>query len=155
WGLLFMTGPLLAPLGLLALAPLAIQPARGIVRRAAQMVLAVVAAAVVAGVAGDDLPLTGASLDGFAVSPQDSVREIATALWEAALLEPVLLVGAVALGLAAAALPWARRRSRYGVPALGVVLTAVSVIAGAGLTGTLLVALVWAIAAAISSGTRK
>ncbi|MBA3333050.1 MAG: hypothetical protein H0U30_03585 [Actinobacteria bacterium] len=94
-------------------------------------------------------------MDGFAISPQDSVGEIAAALWQAALLDPVLLVGAVALGLAAAALPWVRRRSRYGVPALGVVLTAVSVIAGAGLTGTLLVALVWAIAAAISSGTRK
>ncbi|MDQ3121518.1 MAG: serine/threonine protein kinase, partial [Actinomycetota bacterium] len=155
WGLLFITGPLLAPLGLLALAPLAIQPARGIVRRAAQTMLAVVAAAVVAGVAGNDLPLTGAPLDGFAISPQDSVGEIAAALWQAALLDPVLLVGAVALGLAAAALPWVLRRSRYGVPALGVVLTAVSVIAGAGLTGTLLVALVWAIAAAISSGTRK
>ena len=83
------------------------------------------------------------------------MREIATGLWQAALLDPTLLVGAVALGLAAAALPWIRRQSRYGVLVLGVLLTAGSVIVGAGPAGTLLVALVWALAAAISAGTRK
>ena len=41
WGLLFLAGPLLAPLGLLALVPLVVQPARGTVRRAAQAALAV------------------------------------------------------------------------------------------------------------------
>ncbi|CAN5332752.1 hypothetical protein BH20ACT13_BH20ACT13_03940 [soil metagenome] len=155
WGLLFMTGPLLAPLGLLALAPLVAQPARGIVRRVAQAVLAVLAAAIVAGVAGSDLPLSGAAAEGFTISPQDSVREIAGGLWQSALLEPVLLVGAVSLGFAAAALPLIRRRSRYGVLALGVVLTAGSVVVGAGFAGTLLVAVVWAFAAAISAGTRQ
>ena len=155
WGLLFMTGPLLAPLGLLALVPLVAQPARGIVRRVAQAVLAVLAAAIVAGVAGSDLPLSGAAAEGFTISPQDSMREIAGGLWQSALLEPVLLVGAVSLGFAAAALPWIRRRSRYGVLALGVVLTAGSVVVGAGFAGTLLVAVVWAFAAAISAGTRQ
>ena len=155
WGLLFVTGPLLAPLGLLALVPLVVQPARGIVRRAAQAVLAVLAAAVVAGVAGDDLPLTGAPAEGFAISPQDSVREIAAGLWQAAQLDPVLLIGAVSLGLAAAALPWIRRRSRYGVLALGIALLAGSVAVGVGLAATVLVALVWALAAAVSAGTRQ
>ena len=155
WGLLFMTGPLLAPLGLLALVPLVAQPARGIVRRVAQAVLAVLAAAIVAGVAGSDLPLSGAAAEGFTISPQDSMREIAGGLWQSALLEPVLLVGAVSIGFAAAALPWIRRRSRYGVLALGVVLTAGSVVVGAGFAGTLLVAVVWAFAAAISAGTRQ
>ena len=155
WGLLFVTGPLLAPLGLLALVPLVVQPVRGIVRRAAQAVVAVLAAAVVAGVAGDDLPLPGALAKGFAISPQDSVREIAAGLWQTALLDPVLLGGAVALGLAAAALPWIRRQSGYGVLAVGIALTAGSVVVGAGFAGTLLVALGWAIAAAISAGTRQ
>jgi len=155
WGLLFVTGPLLAPLGLLALVPLVVQPVRGIVRRAAQAVVAVLAAAVVAGVAGDDLPLPGALAKGFAISPQDSVREIAAGLWQTALLDPVLLGGAVALGLAAAALPWIRRQSDYGVLAVGIALTAGSVVVGAGFAGTLLVALGWAIAAAISAGTRQ
>ena len=155
WGLLFVTGPLLAPLGLLALVPLVVQPVRGIVRRAAQAVVAVLAAAVVAGVAGDDLPLRGALAKGFAISPQDSVREIAAGLWQTALLDPVLLGGAVALGLAAAALPWIRRQSGYGVLAVGIALTAGSVVVSAGFAGTLLVALGWAIAAAISAGTRQ
>ena len=155
WGLLFVTGPLLAPLGLLALMPLAAQPARGVVRRGAQAVLAVLAAAVVAGVARNELPLTGAPAEGFAVSPQDSVREIATGLWQAALLDPVLLSGAVCLGLAAATLPWIRRRSRYGVLALGIALLAGSVAVGVGLAATVLVALVWAFAAAVSAGTRQ
>ena len=155
WGLLFVTGPLLGPLGLLALVPLVAQPARGIVRRAAQAVLAVLAAAVVAGVTGDDLSLTGAPAEGFAISPQDSVREIAAGLWQAAQLDPVLLIGAVSLGLAAAALPWIRRRSRYGVLALGVALLAGSVAVGVGLAATVLVALVWALAAAVSAGTRQ
>ena len=154
-GLLFVSGPLLAPLGLLALMPLAAQPARGIVRRGVQAVLAVLAAAVVAGVAGDDLPVTGAPANGFAISPLDSVREIAAGLWQAALLDPVLLVGAVCLGLAAAALPWIRRRSRYGVLALGAALLAGSIAVGVGLAATVLVALVWAIAAAVSAGTRQ
>ncbi len=84
WGLLFLAGPLLAPLGLLALVPLAAQLARGTVRRAAQAALAALAAAAVAGISGGELPLTGASVDGFAVSPQDSVGEIAAGLWQAA-----------------------------------------------------------------------
>ena len=155
WGLLFLAGPLLAPLGLLALVPLTAQLARGTARRAAQAALAALAAATVAGISGGELPLTGSSVDGFAVSPQDSVGEIAAGLWQAAVLDPILLVGAVALGAAAAALPWIRRLSRYGVLVLGVLLTAGSVIVGAGPAGTLLVALVWALAAAISAGTRK
>ncbi len=155
WGLLFLAGPLLAPLGLLALVPLIAQPARGIVRRAAQAMLAVLSGAVVATVAGDDLPFTGASAGAFTVSPQDSAREIASGVWQAALLDPVLLAGAVTLGLAAAALPWVRQRSQYGVLAFGVVLTAGSVVLGTGFAGTLLVALVWAVAAASAAGTRK
>ena len=61
FALVFAAGPLLAPLGLLALVPLVVQPARGIVRRASQAMLAVLAASVVAASADDDLPLATAS----------------------------------------------------------------------------------------------
>ncbi|MBA3374375.1 MAG: serine/threonine protein kinase, partial [Actinobacteria bacterium] len=114
FGLLFASGPLLAPLGLLALVPLVVQPARGVVRRTAQAALALLAATLYAGVAGDDLPLTGASASRLDITPQASVGEIADVMWEAALRDPILLLGAGALGLAAAILPLARRRSRYG-----------------------------------------
>ena len=58
-GLAFIAGPLLAPAGLLALVPLAVLPARGTVRRGAQALIAVLAAIVVAGIAGDDAPAHG------------------------------------------------------------------------------------------------
>ena len=55
-GLAFLAGPLLAPLGLIALVPLAVQPVKGPVRRGAQAVAAVAVAALVAGLRGSDLP---------------------------------------------------------------------------------------------------
>ena len=58
-GLLFVAGPLLASIGALALLPLAVQPARGRVRRALQAFVGVLAAAAVAGLRGQPLPLTG------------------------------------------------------------------------------------------------
>jgi len=155
FGLLFASGPLLAPLGLLALVPLAVLPARGVVRRAAQAALAVLAATLFAGVAGNDLPLTGVRAQPLNVAPQDSVGEIATALWQAVLVDPILLLGAGALALGAAILPWARRRSRYGVLAVGTALIAGSVVVGVGLAATVLVALVWAFAAAVAAGSRR
>ena len=51
-GLLFTAGPLLAPLGLLALLPLAVQPARGAWRRALHAAMGVLVAAAVTGLAG-------------------------------------------------------------------------------------------------------
>ena len=155
WGLLFASGPLLAPLGLLALVPLAVQPARGVVRRATQAGLAVLAATLFAGIAGDDLPLTGVTAQRLNVTPQESVGEIATALWQAVLVDPILLLGAGALALAAAILPWARRRSRYGVLVVGTALLASSVAVGVGWAATLLLALGWAFAAAVAAGTRS
>ncbi len=155
WGLLFVSGPLLAPMGLLALVPLAVQPARGVVRRVAHAVLAVLAATLFAGVAGDDLPLTGAPATGLHVAPHDTVGEIASALWQAALAAPVLLLGTAALAFAAAILPFARRWSRYGVLVVGMALLAGSVAAGAGLAATVLLALAWAFAAAVAAGTRS
>jgi eukaryotic-like serine/threonine-protein kinase len=150
-GLLFLSGPLLAPLGLLALVPLAVQPARGAVRRGAQAALAVLSAAFVAGASGDDLPLTGGPATPAGVSPTDSAAEIGLALWQALLLEPALVVGALVAAITAAALSHVRRLSRYGVAAVGIALVAGSVVAGAGV-GTLLVALVWGVAAAVAAG---
>ena len=57
--LLFVAGPLLAPLGLLALIPLVVLPAGDAARRAAQAAAAVLAAAVVAALAGHALPIVG------------------------------------------------------------------------------------------------
>jgi hypothetical protein len=154
-GLLFVAGPVLGPLGLLALIPLVVQPARGLVRRAALAGVAVLSAAFVAGVSGEELPLTGEHAPVMGVSPLDSAWEIAAALVNALLLEPALLAGALAAALAAAILPAARRRSRYGVLAVGGALVVGSVAAGASLAAIPIAALVWAAAGALAAGVRR
>ena len=151
-GLLFAVGPLLAPLGLLALVPLVVQPARGLLRRGAQATLAVLAAVLVTGVAGEKLPLTGALPARLEITPLDSTGEVGLALWELLVLHPVVLGGAVVAGIAAAILPWARRRSRYGALAVGVVLLAGAIATGSSIPAVLVVAFLWAIAGVIAAG---
>jgi len=155
WGLAFLSGALLAPLGLLALVPLAVQPARGMVRRGAQAFLAVLAAGLVAGVSGDDVPFTGEPFEPLAITPLDSAGKVGLTLWEPLTLHPVLLAGAAVAAAAAVALPWARRRSRYGVGVVGTALLAGAIATGAGVAATLVIAFVWAIAAALAAGARR
>jgi hypothetical protein len=154
WGLLYLCGPLLSPLGLLALVPLAVQPARGPVRRGAQAVLAVLAAALVAGVSGGDAPLAGEPF-GSLGTPLDPAGEVGLALWRSLTLHPVLLAGAAAAAVAAILLPWARRRSRYGLAVVGTALLAGTIATGAGITAALVTALVWGIVAAIAATTHR
>lgn len=154
-GLLFAVGPLLAPLGLLALIPLVVQPARGLVRRGAQAALAVLSAVLVAGVSGEDLPLAGSPSAQLEITPLDSSGEVGLAIRDALLLHPVIVAGAMIAAIAAAILPWARRRSRYGVVIVGTALLAGAVATGSGIVAVLLIALVWAIAGVIAAGTRR
>ena len=155
WGLLFVCGPLLAGFGLLALVPLAVQPARGAVRRAAQAGLAVLSALLVAGIAGERLPIVNRSAEAPGIGPLDPVADTALALWETLSTYPSA-IGAVVLAAAAAAtLPWARRWSPYGVVAVGAVLTSIGIAAGAGVAGALVLVLVWTIAAAVAAGLHR
>ncbi len=154
WGLLFVSGPLLAGAGLLAAVPLVVQPARGAVRRAAQAAVAVLAAALAAGLAHEGLPPAGEPGEPITVAPVDSPIEVGAALLGALVASPLVLVGAAFAAAAAAILPWARGWSRYGVLAVGAVLTAGLVAAGAGIVPILLAALVWGIAAAVAAGGR-
>ena len=146
-GLLFASGPLLAPLGALALVPLAVQPARGAVRRAAQGATAVLAAVLVTGVSSGTLPVSGASVATIGISPLDSSTEAVAAVWQTLALHPVILVGSLAIAIAAASLPYARAASRYAVGIVGGVLVIGTIAAGAGIAACLLVASVWALAA--------
>jgi eukaryotic-like serine/threonine-protein kinase len=142
-GLWFMSGPILATVGLLPLVPLALIPVRSTVRRAAHGVLAVLSTVLLASVAGEQLPLAAGAASRLDVGPLDSIGSTATAVWAWLVHEPVVLAGAIVLGAAAALLPWARRYSRLGVAGLGFVVTAASVLAGAGVASTAVVLLVW------------
>ena len=66
--LLFVAGPLLAPLGLLGLIPLVVLPAGDAARRAAQAAAAVLAAAAVAALAGNALPIVGGAAPDLALA---------------------------------------------------------------------------------------
>jgi hypothetical protein len=106
-GLAFAAGPLLGLVGALAFLPLVLLGTASVVRRGLQAAGAVIAAAVVAGVRGEALPLSGkeASLAGSGV---ESAPAAAGRLLDGA-ASSGLLVGMVALALAAATLPAARR----------------------------------------------
>jgi hypothetical protein len=151
-GLLFVSGPLLAPFGLLALVPLLVLPARGALRRAVQAALAVLSAALVAGVDGAALPLTQTPSASLGIAPSDSVREVALAVWSALALNPVVVGGAAVCAVAAAILPHAARRTRYGVASIAGVLVIAAAATGTGVAGLLLTGLVWAVAANVAAG---
>ncbi len=155
WGLLFVCGPLLAGAGLLALVPLVVQPARGVVRRAAQAGLAVLAALLVAGVTGGELPLVNRPAESLGITPLASVAEVALSVWGSLAITPLVLAGAALAAMAGGVVSWARGRSRYGVAFVGAVVIAASIAVGAGTPGTAVAALVWAGTAAIAAGARR
>ena len=107
-GLLFVAGPLLAGVGLLPLVPLVLQRAEGTLRRAAHGALAVLSAALLAGVAGNGLPFTSEPAEPLGIGPLTTVTDAGVAVWSS-LLASAFLTGAVVLAATASALlPWAR-----------------------------------------------
>jgi hypothetical protein len=88
------------------------------------------------------------------IAPLASVGDVAGALWSACVSHPALLGAAGLSAAAAAVLPWAHRRSPFGVPLVGFTLVAASVAAGAGIAGTFVAMVVWAIATAASATSR-
>jgi eukaryotic-like serine/threonine-protein kinase len=152
--LLFVSGPVLAGVGLLALVPLVVQPARGVVRRAVQAVVAVLVAALAAGLSDEALLTAAEATEPLRITPVDSLFEVGATLASALVVSPLVLVCAAVAAAAAAALPTARRRSRFGVLAVGAALLVGVVAAGAGFGSILLVGLVWAVAGAVAAGGR-
>jgi hypothetical protein len=107
--LLLAAGPLLAPLGALGLLPLAAQAARGAARRAAQAGVAVLLAAVVAGLEHQPLPFgAGAAPLGLGITGSRRPAAVGEALWRSLQAHPALIAEALVLAAAAALLPRAR-----------------------------------------------
>jgi len=154
-GLWFVAGPALATVGLLPLVPLALVPVRNTARRAAHGVLAVLSTVLLAGVAGDQLPIAGGDPPTLDVGPLDSVGSAAAAVWSWLAHEPVVLAGAIFVGAAAALVPWARRRAPFGIAAIGFAVSAASVLAGAGIASTIAVMLAWAGFGLVAAAPRR
>lgn len=119
-GLTFVAGPLLALVGALALLPLAVQPAGDRARRALHAVVAVAAAALVAGLHGRPLPLTESVVPNLGVDGSTSVPVVLHAVGAVVAENSALLTFAMILALASIFLPDARRRGPIAISALGV-----------------------------------
>jgi eukaryotic-like serine/threonine-protein kinase len=154
-GLLFIAGPLLASIGALTLVPLAVQPVRGPVRRGLQAGIAVLAAGLAAGLSSGRLPFEATSVRPLGITPGDSVVEVALALWTTLAAHPLLPGAALIAAVVAVLLPWARRRSRFGLCAIGSALIACALVVGAGLAALPLVVTVWGIAAVLAARTGR
>jgi len=109
-GLFFLCGPLLAPLSLLGLLPLAAQRLRGGTARAVHVFAAVLVAGLVAGLRGDKLPFTGSFAPALELDSTRSPLAAANTIWDALSARPTLLFEAIVLAAAAVVLPHIRRR---------------------------------------------
>ena len=117
-GLAFVAGPILAPFGLLALVPLAVQPARNAWRRGLQALVSVPAAALVAGLAGHDLPLGGGPAPDLGLAGTERPADVINALGTFLHSQTQLLGAGVAFAAVAIALPTARTRGMSAVAGL-------------------------------------
>ncbi len=119
-GLLFLAGPVLAAVGLLALLPLALAGIGSPVRRAAQALAAVALAGIAAGLRGVELPFAQGAAPSLDLAGTESIAAAAGTL--AASVPPGLALAAVALAAVSAALPLAR--SPWRIAGLGAAMLA-------------------------------
>jgi eukaryotic-like serine/threonine-protein kinase len=150
-GLLFALGPALAPLAALGLLPLATSGIRAAPRRAAQAAVAVLVAAVAAGLRHVPLPLLGTPAPlGVGVGSSTDPLAVAGSLARAAAAHPGLLLEAAAFAAVAAAIPFARAHGRWGAAALGAAMLALTVLIVPSAAAAPLVAAAWITATALA-----
>jgi Protein kinase domain len=142
-GLLFVAGPLLAPLGALGLLPIAMLPSGGPARRAWQTAAALLAAGVVAGLGGQMLPIVGASPPELSIAGIPGPLDAASALWAAFTQPHGFLLEAISLCAAAALVGSCRRRGPWAAAAFGALLTTLTLLADPRAAALPLVAAAW------------
>ena len=150
-GLLFVLGPLLAPVAALGLLPLATARVRAAPLRALTVLLGVLTAALAAGIRHVSLPLVGGTPPlGLGVAQARDPLDVAGSLVRAAGDHPALLLEACALALVAVALPHARARGRWAAAGLGAGMIVLTVAAVPSAAAVPLLLSSWAIAALTS-----
>jgi hypothetical protein len=127
WGdprraLLFGSGIVLGPIGLLGLVPLVVLHVPRTVRRTAHALAAVLLAGVVAGIHGSVIPFSAASAAGLGVAGSEQPIGVFDSLWQWLLNNQALGIEAVLFGVAAGALPHVTRRADLSIAAFAAVL---------------------------------
>jgi Protein kinase domain len=151
-GLLFLLGPVLAPAQALALIPVLVGSAGGLVRRACLAAASLAAAIGVAALTSSPLPFTGGDpptgLD-LSASPQPGVA--LESIGDFLSAHPALWIEAAVLAAAAVAVPYAQRRGLWGIAAWGAGLLAAGLVAPLGSVDAFpLILWVWAGAAVLA-----
>jgi Protein kinase domain len=129
-GLLFSSGLVLGPIGLLGLTPLVVLRARGTLRRVAHASAAVLLAGAAAGIHGSDVPFTGAPAEPLGIRESEHPIAVVQAIWHWLEATPALGLEALILGIAAGSLVLVARGADLKIAAF----------VGCFLAGTLLVA---------------
>ncbi len=154
WGLLFCSGMVLGPLGLLGLTPLVALQARGLVRRALQTAAAVLFAGAVAAIRGVPVPFAGES-PPLVITGSEHPIAVLQAVWQWVLGVPALGLEALILAVVAACIPLAVRGSDLTIAMFaGAVLTATLVAAPTASAAPLVVS-GWAIYLALTLMSRR
>jgi hypothetical protein len=149
-GLFFSLGPLLAPLGALALLPLAALAVRSPIRRGVQTAAAVLTAGIVAGFRGAPLPFDGATAPhDLGVAAVGDPFDVGSTLWSALVSHRALLVEMLVLAGVAVLLPFARSRGPWAVAALGVAFLTTALLPVPSVAAAPLALAVWATCAAV------
>ena len=155
-GLVALAGPLLAPFAALGLVPLAVQVARGRLRRAVQAGAGVLLTALVAGLHHERLPFDGSVPPlGLGITSSNSPGAVGGALWRALLAHPALLAETLVVAAASGLLPSARRRGPWPAALFGAafLVAATAVAPAAALLP--LVAAAWLTAGALALEPRN
>jgi serine/threonine-protein kinase len=143
----FLLGPLLAPLGLIGLLPLAAQAVRGRVRRAAQAAAAVLMAGLVAGLRDVGLPFgAGPAPGGLGLTGSERPLAVGEAFVRALSERHVLVLEALVLAAAAVLLPLAAKRGLWGAALFGAGLLTAALAVAPGAPAVGLVLCSWATA---------
>ena len=143
-GLLWALGPLLGPIGLCGLLPLAVRSGRGTVRRAALALAAVLIAGLVAGVRGSGMPFGGEAAPRLAIAASEHPLAVLNVLWSAVLSVRPLGLEALVLAAAAVALPFVARAGDAAVTGFGAAFVSGLLLAAPAAGALPLVAAGWA-----------
>jgi hypothetical protein len=155
WGLLFYTGIVLGPIGLLGVTPLLALRARGALRRALHTAAAVLLAGAVAGIHGIPVPFTGDRAASLGIDGSEHPVAVLQAVWQWLLGMPELGLEALVLGVAAGSLSLVARCSDLTVAAFASVLLTATLVAAPTVSALPLVLTGWTIYLALTVMSRR